>query len=79
MTRQLLVALVLRYESMYGSCNMRTSHSLWTGEFIRSQCALADLLRFCCHMFNLTGIEYVVSDMRSMVGVSKTVMMTGGV
>ena len=30
-------------------------------------------------LLNLTGIEYVISDMRSMVGVSRTVMMTGGV
>src|ERR1700690_1186026 len=39
------------------------SHCLWMGELRRSHCALADLLRFCCHMFNLIGAGVVVSVM----------------
>ena len=51
------VAFVLPSLSMYGSCNRNRFHFVCTGELMRSKCALSDLFRFCCQIFNLGGDE----------------------
>ena len=58
------VAFMFPSLSMYGSCNRSMSHFLCMGELMRSKCALSDLFRFCCQMFNLGGGESVSDDIR---------------
>ena len=38
------------------------SQFLCMGELMRSKCALSDLFRFCCQIFNLKGDESVSDD-----------------
>ena len=67
------VAFVLPSLSMYGSCNRSRFHFVCTGELMRSKCALSDLFRFCCQMFNLGGDEPDSDDI-GRVGLGRAVV-----
>ena len=58
------VTFMLPSLSMYNSYNRSKSHFKCMGELMRSKCALSDLFRICCQIFNLRGDEPVSDDIR---------------